>query len=252
MRLSRLYIDSPLAGQGILTLPPDSSHYLGKVLRLKPLQEIVLFNGDGIEYRALILSVTKQAVTVEMTSQHKGQAPSPLHTHIGQVISRGDRMDYAIQKACEMGVTEITPLFSQRCEVKLAGDRLPKRHQHWQQVAIHASEQSGRNQPAIVHAPMSLLPWVQASQSDCRWVMHPHLDVQLNPPNEQPWTQPITPASCAVLIGPEGGFTNDEVAQAIVAGFQTMTLGPRVLRTETAPVAALAVLQTLWGDWRLC
>ena len=237
MRLSRLYIDQPLALTKTFVLPPEAGHYLAKVLRVKISQTVVLFNGDGFEYTATITAVTKAHVSVEISKQQVGQAPSPLHTHLGQVISRGDRMDYAIQKACEMGATEITPLFSARCEVKLETKRLHKRHQHWQQIAIHASEQSGRNRPPIIHLPTDMSAWTKSCSSDCRLVLHPHQSSVLD--------KNLSPKSCSLLVGPEGGFSDEEIIQVMQDDFQTILLGPRILRTETAPVAALALVQSI-------
>ncbi|MGB2325526.1 MAG: RsmE family RNA methyltransferase, partial [Pseudomonadales bacterium] len=138
MRTTRLYVNSTLATDTTVELPPETSHYLGKVLRAKAGQAVILFNGDGQEYAALITQVTKKTVVVTIESSQLGLSLSPLYTHLGQVMSRGDRMDYAIQKATEMGANEITPLFSDRCEVKLDPKRLDKRLLHWRQISISA------------------------------------------------------------------------------------------------------------------
>ena len=150
-------------------------------------------------------------------------------------------MDYAVQKATEMGVTEITPLFSERCEVKLDPKRLAKRLAHWHQIAISACEQSGRCDVPVIHAPQQLDSWLAAVKADCKLTLHPHNTVAL---------QDIpTPVSCALLIGPEGGLTENEVDAARQQDFLAICLGPRILRTETAPIASLALLQHLWGDY---
>lgn len=241
MRLIRLYVNCPLAANSALELPPEASHYIGKVLRAKPGQALSLFNGDGQEYTAAVTEVGKKVVSTNIGDSQTGQPASPLHTHLGQVMSRGDRMDYAVQKATEMGVTEITPLFSERCEVKLDPKRLEKRLTHWRQIAISACEQSGRCDVPVIHQPQQLGTWLDVVEADCKLTLHLHNSVAL---------QDIpTPASCALLIGPEGGLTEDEVAAARQQNFNAICLGPRILRTETAPVAGLALLQHLWGDY---
>lgn len=224
-----------------LELPPEASHYIGKVLRAKPGQALSLFNGDGQEYTAQVTDVGKKTIHVTVSDSQTGQPASPLNTHLGQVMSRGDRMDYAVQKATEMGVTEITPLFSERCEVKLDPKRLDKRLAHWRQIAISACEQSGRCDTPVIHEPQQLSTWLAEVEADCKLTLHPHNSVAL---------QDIpTPTSCALLIGPEGGLTEDEVEAARQQDFNAICLGPRILRTETAPIASLALLQHLWGDY---
>ena len=241
MRTTRLYVNSTLATDTTVELPPETSHYLGKVLRAKAGQAVILFNGDGQEYAALITQVTKKTVVVTIESSQLGLPPSPLYTHLGQVMSRGDRMDYAIQKATEMGVNEITPLFSDRCEVKLDPKRLEKRLLHWRQISISASEQSGRSEIPLIHPPGALSDWLQQVPAEQKLVLHPHQTVPVN--------SMTTPNSCALLIGPEGGLTDTEVTLAEQSNFQAISLGPRILRTETAPVACLGMLQHLWGDY---
>ena len=224
-----------------MDLPPEASHYLGKVLRAKPGQTVYVFNGDGQEYTCLVNQVGKKHVTVTIASSQAGLPASPLHSHLGQVMSRGDRMDYAIQKATEMGVNLITPLFSERCEVKLDPKRLHKRLQHWHQIAVSASEQCGRTDTPVINPPSALNDWLHEVKAEQKLVLHPH--------NTVPLKAMATPDSCALLIGPEGGLTDAEVMAAQQLAFQPICLGPRILRTETAPVAALGILQHLWGDY---
>ena len=241
MRTSRLYVPSALATDVTLDLPPEASHHLGKVLRAKAGQQVNLFNGDGQEYACLVNQVGKKSVSVTIISSHPGLLASPLHSHLGQVMSRGDRMDYAIQKATELGVNLITPLFSERCEVKLDPKRMQKRLQHWHQVTISASEQSGRNDIPVINPPSTLNDWLYQVNAEQKLILHPH--------NTVPLQNMATPDSCALLIGPEGGLTDTEVLAAQQRAFQPICLGPRILRTETAPVAALGILQHLWGDY---
>lgn len=241
MRIPRLYMPQALPLEQTIVLAEAASHYLGKVLRMQAEQEVILFNGDGMQVSAHITLVNKKTVEVFATATLAGPRPSPLHTHLGQVMSRGERMDYVIQKATELGVNEITPLFSARCEVKLDAQRQAKRLAHWQQITISACEQSGRIDVPKVHQPQALEQWLQTTQAEAKLVLHPLQTHALQAEN--------TPASCALLIGPEGGLTDLEVEQAQTQGYTGLRLGPRILRTETAPLAALTLLQHIWGDF---
>jgi len=179
-------------------------------------------------------------VRVQLNEQFAGQIESPLRIHLGQGLSRGERMDWAIQKATELGVSEITPIVSERCEVRLKDERAEKRQAHWQQIAISACEQCGRSVVPVIHAPMALADWIKKTEADLKLVLHPVAE---------PLTSHDKPGTLAFLIGPEGGLNDAEVDQAQDAGFHAARLGPRVLRTETAPVVALSVAQQLWGDF---
>ena len=240
MRIPRLYILQPLPLEQTIALEAAASHYVGKVLRMQEKQEVVLFNNLGEQVSAHITSVSKKVVSVFVSAPLAGPPTSPLHTHLGQVMSRGERMDYAIQKATELGVSEITPLFSRRCEVKLDHQRQAKRVAHWQQIAISACEQSGRIDIPRIHNPQTLDCWLDNTQAEAKLVLHPH--------QTQPLASHTIPSSCALLIGPEGGLTQQEVEQAHTHGYTGLSLGPRILRTETAPLAALTLLQYIWGD----
>lgn len=239
MRLSRFFIDAPLS-LGQHELPEAQAHYIGRVLRHAAGDAVQLFDGSGQEYLGELIEVGKKAVRVELREQLAGQAESPLRIHLGQGLSRGERMDWAIQKATELGVGEITPIVSERCEVRLKDERADKRLAHWRQVAISACEQCGRSVLPVIHAPVSLTEWQAHVQAELKLVLHPVA---------APLESHARPHSLAFLIGPEGGLSEAEVAQAKAAGFHAARLGPRVLRTETAPVVALAVAQQLWGDF---
>lgn len=239
MSLPRFYVDAELA-LGTVDLPEATSHYLSRVLRLAVGAQIQLFDGSGDEYLSEITAISKKVVSVELTEQVAGLPDSSLAIHLGQGLSRGERMDWAIQKATELGVTEITPLFTERCEVRLNDERAEKRLAHWRQIAISACEQCGRSTIPVIHPPQAIAEWMQTVQADLKLVLHPVA---------QPLTAHQPPNSLAFLIGPEGGLTEAEVAQAAGAGFLPARLGPRVLRTETAPVVALSVAQQLWGDF---
>ena len=239
MRLSRFYIAQPLT-TGAITLPESSAHYISRVLRMQAGDALQLFDGSGQEFTGVLTEVGKKTVMVELENSQPGQPDSPLQVHLGQVLSRGERMDWAIQKATELGVTEITPLFSERCEVRLNADRLQKRLEHWQQIAISACEQCGRSSIPLIHTPVALEKWQQTIEADLKLVLHP---------DASPLASHQRPASIALLIGPEGGLSDAEVNAAQQAGFHAACFGPRVLRTETAPVVALSLVQHLWGDF---
>jgi 16S rRNA (uracil1498-N3)-methyltransferase len=238
MRLSRFFISTPLS-LGSHELPEAQAHYIARVLRHAVGDSVQLFDGSGPEYLGQLIEVGKKTVKVELTEQLPGQPESPLQVHLGQGLSRGERMDWAIQKATELGVTQITPILSARCEVRLKDERADKLLTRWQQVASSACEQCGRSTLPIIHPPMLLADWLQQVQADLKLVLHPVAE---------PMQSHAKPASLAFLIGPEGGLNDAEVAQAVSHSFHAARLGPRVLRTETAPVVALTVAQHLWGD----
>ena len=239
MRLSRFYIAAPLS-LGQHALPEEQAHYIGRVLRHSAGDAVQLFDGSGQEYLGQLIEVGKKSVRVELTEQLPGQPDSPLRVHLGQGLSRGERMDWAIQKATELGVAEITPIVSERCEVRLKDERADKRLAHWQQVAISACEQCGRSTVPVIHPPQLLVDWLAQVEAELKLVLHPVAE---------PLVSHAKPASLAFLIGPEGGLNDNEVSQAVAAHFQAARLGPRVLRTETAAAVALSVAQQLWGDF---
>ncbi len=239
MRLSRFFVDLPLT-LGQHALPEAQAHYIGRVLRLAAGDAVQLFDGSGSEFVGELVEVGKKRVLVELREQRAGLAESPLRIHLGQGLSRGERMDWAVQKATELGVAEITPIVSERCEVRLRDERADKRLAHWRQVAISACEQCGRSVLPVIHAPLALADWLAQAEAELKLVLHPVA---------APLASHARPASLAFLIGPEGGLSEAEVQQAQASGYQAARLGPRVLRTETAPVVALSVAQQLWGDF---
>ncbi|WP_339489679.1 16S rRNA (uracil(1498)-N(3))-methyltransferase [Pseudomonas sp. EL_65y_Pfl2_R95] len=239
MRLSRFFIDAPLS-IGQHALPEAHAHYISRVLRHGVGDGVQLFDGSGDEYLGELIEVGKKTVRVDLRERIAGQPESPLSIHLGQGLSRGERMDWAIQKATELGATEISPIISERCEVRLKDDRADKRMSHWRQVAISACEQCGRSVVPVIHPPISLSDWLGQIDSELKLVLHPVAE---------PLESHAKPQSLAFLIGPEGGLNEAEVDQAKAQGFHAARLGPRVLRTETAPVVALSVAQQLWGDF---
>jgi 16S rRNA (uracil1498-N3)-methyltransferase len=239
MRLSRFFIDAPLS-LGEHELPEAQAHYMSRVLRMAEGDAVQLFDGSGQEFLGVLLEVGKKRVSVRLDEFFAGQANSTLRIHLGQGLSRGERMDWAIQKATELGVNEITPIISERCEVRLKDERADKRLQHWRQIATSACEQCGRSTVPVIHPPQLLADWLASSDAALKLVLHP---VAI------PLADHARPPSLALLIGPEGGLSEAEVEQARRGGFQAARFGPRVLRTETEPVVALAVAQQLWGDF---
>ncbi len=223
-----------------MALCEDAANHAGKVLRMQAGEALELFNGDGNNYAAVIIEVGKKQLVVDIQSSSENPIESPLKLHLGQGISRGDRMDFAIQKAVELGVSEITPLFTERCGVKLDADRLEKKREQWQKIVISACEQSGRSVVPPVHQPVTLEKWLGQPDNCLKLTLDPWTSAtikQLSPTDR-----------LRLVIGPEGGFSDREVAATTLAGFQPVRLGPRVLRTETAALTAIAALQLQLGD----
>ncbi|MCY4473244.1 MAG: 16S rRNA (uracil(1498)-N(3))-methyltransferase [Kistimonas sp.] len=242
MRYPRIHAALELNTGQAVDLPDTASTHVGRVLRKKEGDLLLLFNGKGEDWLCRISAMARRSVQVVPLEKVSGHRESPLRIHLGQALSRGERMSYAIQKAVECGVTEITPLFTDRCEVKLSGSSLEKRLNHWNQVVISACEQCGRNIIPAVHAPVPLSAWLSRQDTDLRLVLQPQ--AQDTPLSDS------QPRSVSLLIGPEGGLCASEVSQSHEHRFLSWRLGPRVLRTETAPVAAISLLQYLWGDTR--
>ena len=243
MRLTRSFIDQPLAAGITVVLPEDTCAHLVRVLRLQAGDACVLFNGDGSDYDARLLAIGKREARAEVLTARQLDNESPLAISLIQAVSSGERMDFTLQKSVEMGVTEIFPVTSARSIVKLSGERAEKRQERWQEIVIAACEQCGRNRIPTVHPLLPLSQRLQQlPQSDVRLLMGLHHPTSLKA--IQPAPQRIT-----LMIGPEGGWSPEEEAAAFQTGFQSILLGKRVLRTETAALAAIAAMQTLWGDF---
>lgn len=241
MRNPRIYHPSELTTASFAPLHDDAANHVARVLRLKEGDAITLFNGDGSDYIGKIASASRKNVMVEIVDSSKRDNESPLTIDLGQVISRGDRMDFTLQKSVELGVNSITPLFSERCGVKLNGERLDKKQEQWQKVVISACEQSGRACVPKVLPAMELQDWLAQDYDGLRLNLHPYADKrikQLTPSNNQ----------VQLLIGPEGGLSDQEIAKAAAFEFTDVLMGPRVLRTETAALSAIAMLQCQFGD----
>ncbi|MEJ2127544.1 MAG: 16S rRNA (uracil(1498)-N(3))-methyltransferase [Woeseiaceae bacterium] len=243
MALTRLFVNDKLSTGAELRLDKDQSRYLGRVLRLHIDDNIQVFNGADGEFEASIKSLAKNAAVVQVQQPVETTTESPLKIHLVQGISRGERMDFVIQKATELGVKRISPVFTEYGVVRLDEKRAQKRRDHWQGVATSACEQSGRVRPPLVDAPVALNAWFGAGARETG------TDLILQPGAPTPLTSIAAPATkVCLLIGPEGGFSDSEYDDAEVAGFKAVSLGPRVLRTETAALAAIAVAQSAWGD----
>ena len=240
MRIPRIYTPHSLTVGQSLVLEDAAAHYLGKVLRMQPGRELVLFNGQGGEFQAQIADMGKKQVTLAIGEFSAADRESPLQLELAIGVSRGERMDWVLQKATELGVTRITPLLTERTEVKLAGERQDKKVQHWQHILISACEQCQRNILPLLSEPRDLDEWLAQVDAQHKFVLH-HRDSSGLPDD-------TTVASVALLIGPEGGLSDHEIERARVKGFAPLTLGPRVLRTETAPIAAISLVQYRWGD----
>ena len=243
MRTPRLFIDQNLSAHSQITIDGAGAQYLSRVLRARVGHHVVLFNGSGQEFPAQIAEVGKHAITAVLGEGVDPVTESPLHTALGLCLSKGDRFDWAVQKATELGVSEIQPLESERVDFPIPEGRIEKRVAHWQQIAVSACEQSGRVKVPLLRPPTPLLEWVSAVSADEKWVLDGAADH--SPLPDAP------PSTVALLVGPEGGLTDSEVSAAQGSGFRALRLGPRILRTETAPAVALALIHSRWGDINL-
>jgi len=240
MRITRFYCPELTIEDELFSLPDAAHRHAVQVLRLKQGDSLQLFNGSGLEVDAELEVVTKRESSVRLGKQIVVENESPLNITLLQGISRGERMDYALQKAVELGVNKIIPVATERCNVQLSGGRSDKRLAHWQGVIVSACEQSGRSIVPELTKIMSLEDAFAENKVACQLV--------LDPLAEQGFTTVEKQDDIALLIGPEGGLSEQEIIQAKHADFQAVRFGPRILRTETATVAALAVVQTMWGD----
>jgi 16S rRNA (uracil1498-N3)-methyltransferase len=240
VRIPRIYTGQVLQAETEFDLEPGPSQHVARALRMQAGDDLVLFDGRGGEYPASIITVDRKRAVVRCQQLRPREAESALSIHLGIAVSRGERMDWVVQKATELGVATISPLLTARTEVKLNEERTRKKLQHWQGVVVSACEQCGRNRLPAIHPVTDLQSWLGAATAENKYVLHhragDHIDSRARP------------RSVALLIGPEGGLDDIEIEAAEKAGFQAMQLGPRVLRTETAPLAALAIIQSRWGD----
>lgn len=240
-RMPRIYVDIELLSGSDCLLPTAAAHHIRDVLRLERDAELVLFNGGGGEFEAQLRAVSRGEVRAVVGAWRAGIAESPLSVTLAQSISRGERMDYTIQKAVELGVRHIAPITSSRTVVRLDNTREEKRLEHWRGIVRHAAEQSGRTVIPSVAPVLSLAAWLAQSAALRAYMLDPFASGSLAGQN-------APTAEVAIVAGPEGGFSADEREQMARAGVLPVRLGPRILRTETAALCALTILQMRWGD----
>lgn len=243
--MPRFYCPAPLPLNGSFDLPPDAAHHASRVLRLRVGDAVQLFDGQGYESHGVIADLSGKRVLVEQITAVDAQRESPLRTVLAQALCSSEKMDWVIQKATELGVTEIQPLDTERSVARLSAERAEKRLQHWQQVAISACEQSGRNVLPIIQPPQDIMVWLRTlrEQPCSKFILLPEGAKSLHE-QAQPQGQAV------LMIGAEGGFTTAESDTALLCGFTPIRMGARVMRTETAAVAGLTALQMLWGDFK--
>ncbi|HSN72701.1 MAG TPA: 16S rRNA (uracil(1498)-N(3))-methyltransferase [Steroidobacteraceae bacterium] len=242
MRLTRVYVEGPLAAGAEIELPAAGAYHVGRVLRLRPGAPLIVFDGSGGDWHAEIVTVTGHSVVVQLESRVPGTSESPLRITLIQGLSRSERMDWTLQKAVELGVAAIAPVLTVRSVVRLDEKQAARKVEHWRGIVIAACEQCGRNRIPEVRAPVPLEKYLSETRREGgRYVLAPGAPIALA-------GLASVPGKIELLVGPEGGLDDAEVAAAQQAGFTAVRLGPRTLRTETASVVALTVLQAMWGD----
>lgn len=245
----RFYCNEQITVNHHFELPDNVRHHALRVLRLKQGDSIILFNGNGGEFLAEIISIDKNTSTIKIKQHTAYERESPLTITLAQAICANEKMDWIIQKAVELGVSCIQPIATTRSVVRLSNDRAIKRTQHWQQILIAACEQCGRNRIPIVLPPLPLPHWLGDKKicelpSETNFILLPHAEKKLSD-----FTKPPDTGALTLLVGPEGGFTPEEAKAATLANFTPLRIGERILRTETAALATIAAMQTLWGDY---
>jgi 16S rRNA (uracil1498-N3)-methyltransferase len=242
MRLTRVHVPGPLAAGRRHTIEGDAANHIARVLRLRPGDPLILFDGCGGEHAARIEEFRKGAVLVDVGDRSRAERESPLALTLAQGVSRGERMDWVVQKATELGVTRIVPMLTERSVVRLDAGQAQRKRLHWRAIAISACEQSGRDRVPEVDAPVSMEKFLgELDGRATRVLLTPAASLRVA-------DLPRAGEGVVVLIGPEGGLAETEQRAALAAGFVGVRLGPRVLRTETAAVAALTLLQYQRGD----
>jgi len=238
---SRFHCPRPLETGISFVLPTDVAHHALRVLRLRYGEPIHVFDGSGTEYRGVLIELDGE-VGVVLGDKVETVSEAPLRVTLVQALAVADKMDWIVQKAVELGAHAVQPVEAERSVLKLAGDRGTKRVERWRQIAVSAAEQCGRNQLCGVESICSLPDWLSRSEGRTSWILTPEGGTRLS-------ALPRPEAGVSLLVGPEGGWSEKEVAQALAAGCQPVQLGPRVLRTETAGLAAIAAMMSLWGDF---
>ena len=243
MSAPRFYCPPPLRYGATLDLPPEAAHHANRVLRLRVHDPVQVFDGEGNALAAAISEINGKRVVLDRLKPCAAEPSPPLHIVLAQAMCGSDKMDWVVQKATELGAAEIQPVQTQRSVARLSGERAEKRAEHWRSVTLAACAQCGRNTLPQTHAPQELSAWLAQMRDTpgARFILQPEGAARLH-------QQARAQGRLALLVGPEGGFSADETLMAQQAGFIPISLGPRVLRTETAALAGLAALQTLWGD----
>ncbi|MCA6219582.1 16S rRNA (uracil(1498)-N(3))-methyltransferase [Photorhabdus antumapuensis] len=241
MRIPRIYHPELLSSNTEIYLSDEAANHVGRALRMSHGQQLQLFDGSNQIFNAQITEASKKSVKVHINNSELADNESPLNLHLGQVISRGEKMEFTIQKSVELGVNIITPLISERCGVKLDGERLAKKLQQWQKIAIAACEQCCRNRIPEIRPVMQLEHWCAENDGSLKLNLHPRASQSIN-------TLPLPVEKVRLLIGPEGGLSIDEIAMTANYQFTDILLGPRVLRTETTALTAITALQVRFGD----
>lgn len=244
MSRPRFYYPAPLPLETEAELPPDAAHHASRVLRMRTGDPLCIFDGEGHQREGVITGITGKHVAIGELGPVHSEVPAPLRLTLAQALSSSEKFDWIVQKATELGVAAIQPVQAQRSVAKLTGERATKRSEHWRGVILAACEQCGRNTLPQIAAPQDLGAWL-AAQTDTpgsKFILLPEGATTLH-------AQPAPQSDITLLIGPEGGFSEEEARQALAAGFVPIRIGSRVLRTETAAIAGLAALQTLWGDF---
>jgi 16S rRNA (uracil1498-N3)-methyltransferase len=249
VRLNRVYVDAPLSSGSLIELPAAAAQHLGKVLRARSGDELVLFTGDGREFAAVIESIRGSRVTASVGAGRAIDRESPLAVTLVQCIARADRMDVIVQKATELGVVRIVPVMSRRSVVRLDAAQAASKAEHWRAIAVSACEQCGRNRLPAIEVPRRLTRYLgEAPPGAARLLLEP--DAGSSGAAVEIGAKIEIGATVEIAIGPEGGFDPDELEAFRVSGFRSVALGPRVLRTETAAIAGLAWLQSRYGDFK--
>ena len=241
MRIPRVFINQKIISSEIISLTEDKVHHIMHVLRLRVGDQIKLFNNTGLEFRAEIIEATKKTIRVQVKDDGQLENESPLTITLCLAISRGSRMDFSIQKAVELGVTTIIPIISEFGNVKLTGSRTDNKLSHWRKIIIGAAEQCGRNKLAELQSPIIFNEYLNSDSTATKLILHPGVEQMMSKIT-------IKNGRLILMIGPEGGFSDLELQRASDNNYIPISLGPRVLRTETAVVCSLSNAQQLWGD----
>ena len=241
MRIPRVFINQKIISSEIISLPEDKVHHITHVLRLRVGDQIKLFNNTGLEFRAEIIEATKKTIRVQVKDDGQLENESPLTITLCLAISRGSRMDFSIQKAVELGVTTIIPIISEFGNVKLTDNRTENKLSHWTKIIVGAAEQSGRNRLAELQSPITFNEWTNSESTATKLILHPGAEQTMSKINLQD-------DKLTLMIGAEGGFSDSEFQKALDNNYIPISLGPRILRTETAVVCSVSNAQQLWGD----